>query len=78
MRALSTVPENDACAVCGKPGDGDRQPSHVYESGRRITLCGAECMETFLARRATDPARHEPGDFMQDLMADWKWRQLGR
>jgi hypothetical protein len=57
----------DVCAVCGRAVDGSAF-CHIYQDGRRITLCSPACAEVLLHRSESSPNGNAFAD------ADSSWR----
>jgi hypothetical protein len=57
----------DVCAVCGRTVDGAAF-CHIYQEGRRITLCSPACAEVLLHRSESS----SKGNAFADADSSWR------
>lgn len=67
----------DVCAVCNVAVNRDHAFCRLYRSGGLITLCGSRCAEIFLRAPHGDNGSSPGGGSIEELVADWRWRERG-
>ena len=66
------------CARCGVRLQSDRAFCRFYEGESHVLLCGPACAEEYLLVSHCNGSSRPGGNVLEEIVAEWRWRELGQ
>ena len=70
--------EVPTCRNCGAVLEDALVFCRIYEGDTRILLCGPRCVQQHLLVSHCNGSSPPGGNVVEEIVADWRWRELGR
>src|SRR6187455_2595883 len=77
----SMIAARDRASTCGNCGavlEGDWAFCRLYEGKSRILFCGPRCVQEYLLVSHCNGSSPPGGNLVEEIVAEWRWRELGR
>jgi hypothetical protein len=75
---IAVLAETDTCHVCKTAVACERAFCRVHEEEHRFALCGPHCARVFLlSPRSQGEAAECHHSVVDEILAEWRWRELG-
>lgn len=68
----------ETCEVCGATFSPGGAFCRLYEAAESVALCCPACAEAYLLSSHVSDVGRLADDIVEQCVAEWRWRELGR